>query len=141
MQSNLFLTQVRIPKVFLRLRYLFLIPFQGNCHVKDTYMDESLTFFFLTTLSYSTHIFWFQVTGEESFVLIGCCLLYTIFQLNEGLEVRNNTESYTNLVSSYKQSPCPPHRWENKGNKPTYFIPWIQLLHTLQGNKNRYFQD
>jgi len=78
------------------------------------------------------HTLWSQVIGEEYFVLIDYCLLYTIFfLLNVGLEVK--TKPYTNLVLSYKQSSYSPHRWKT-WNKPVYFVAWVQLLDTLQGN-------
>lgn len=61
------LTQVRISTVFQKLKDLFLVPFQGHCHVKYIYLKDSLIFFLLHCLK--THILWSQVTVEESFIL------------------------------------------------------------------------
>ena len=115
--------------MFQRLRYLFLIPFQGNCHVKCIYKEESLTFSWLHCVK--THTL---VSSDWGRVLCSHRLLssiYNFFLLNAGLEVK--TKPYTNLVLSYKQSSYSPHRWKT-WNKPVYFVAWVQLLDTLQGN-------
>ena len=78
------------------------------------------------------HTLWSQVIGEEYFVLIDYCLLYTIFFFIK-CGFRSQNKPYTNLVLSYKQSSYSPHRWKT-WNKPVYFVAWVQLLDTLQGN-------